>query len=922
MASSLEHASSTIDELTQALANFSRLPSPEPLSSLNCCCKREDCENLGAWHALKGRLESRLTLSAEIGQALLHRSGIFSRRHHQAFLNGNSEKNIEEDYASGEESESTDSEFQLLQLTNEKRELERRLTQALVNTEVTEVSNKTILQELQEAKLTISRLSSHRARSVGWETRLSAATRERDDMQQERDFESHRARLAESRFAALKERTSKLQAEVRRLQDELQEKRMHRMESSESIIQEARSQIQMLHQSLGNSFTPDTDDLTQMLESLVDDNEALKRDNVELQTLLAQSRDDTSALQQEVEEQRALNAPRSRAIAPLSPHLRHAHSGSVSSSLQLAPILSRREPSLERKTQRSFEPLTPETVTTPISPAESTFPSRSRQLSPYLVESQDADIEFTSAERPRTHKPLYLLARSRGVQTDPSPVLLAPSPAPTSSYHDLRSESSSSYSESYSSTMSTLVDRIGSLLQRMTEADALTLTNRLKRQHLRGADVGHVSRSTISNIVNEVSGLRAQFRYLLEDEKLVTICTRKDLRAIFKLFRDIFVEMGQIRVTLNDIVLDPSIAPKVSELALDPKKETDKASSETTTGIAGGWIAPISKLFGTPAARVDSQSATPVSGCLMRTPSTKGNARPRFVPKLGPATSASTTTVNVEFSGAVGRAVTSTSLGESSHEDNGTVKKATPALSITPASTNVMGIFAGAPRPSAPDRDPWVVLPKQPRRVQSVIRPAEMLSPANIHRVDGLYANSVSSQGRRLSRNVDAIIDTGQHLAPHLAEDEASDRVAPLLQRTLRRRGLSDSSIHTSFVADQGDTSMNSNTTMLSNVSTSGGSVFQALSKRVQNFRMGVSAMPSSSFKEPSPMTGRRGAVAERELGGRTVPGLSFITSWASSGHVLDPTLEPQRSLLVGSPPRDDLLEGTFGSRRGEDVYY
>lgn len=83
----------------------------------------------------------------------------------------------------------------------------QRLTQALVNNEVTEVSNKTILQELQEAKTTISRLSAHHARSVGWDNRLTAAMKERDDMQQERDFESQRARLAESRFAALKEKT-------------------------------------------------------------------------------------------------------------------------------------------------------------------------------------------------------------------------------------------------------------------------------------------------------------------------------------------------------------------------------------------------------------------------------------------------------------------------------------------------------------------------------------------------------------------------------------------------------------------------------------------------------------------------------------------------------------------------------------------
>jgi hypothetical protein len=81
------------------------------------------------------------------------------------------------------------------------------LNQALVNAEVTEVSNKTILQELQDARATITRLTAHHARSIGWDTRLSAAMKERDDMQQERDAETHRARLAESRFAVLKDKT-------------------------------------------------------------------------------------------------------------------------------------------------------------------------------------------------------------------------------------------------------------------------------------------------------------------------------------------------------------------------------------------------------------------------------------------------------------------------------------------------------------------------------------------------------------------------------------------------------------------------------------------------------------------------------------------------------------------------------------------
>lgn len=62
--SSLYHATTTINDLTLALANFSRVPSPEPPAGLECCCGVEHCTNLNAWLELKSRLESRLILSA------------------------------------------------------------------------------------------------------------------------------------------------------------------------------------------------------------------------------------------------------------------------------------------------------------------------------------------------------------------------------------------------------------------------------------------------------------------------------------------------------------------------------------------------------------------------------------------------------------------------------------------------------------------------------------------------------------------------------------------------------------------------------------------------------------------------------------------------------------------------------------------
>ena len=403
----------------------------------------------------------------------------------------------------------------------------------------------------------------------------------------------------------------------------------------------------------------------------------------------------------------------------------------------------------------------------------------------YDLEEEGDDAESTSEERNRHPRPLLLLKRSRGTQTEPFRPSL-PSHTSSISPQDPRSESSS-FSESPLSQVGAILDRVYVLCNRLCQADALTLTNRLKRQHLRGADVRHLSRSTVNGILNEAAGLRTQFRFLLEDDKVVTTCTRKDLRLLFKFVKDIFTEMGQMRITLNDIVLDPTCAPRISESVLNPgKAEADSAKEKDVFALVNpaGWMAPISKLFA-PAGR--SEGVSEASGAVQRSHSGRTSlGRPgRFVPKLGPALAASATTVNVEFSGSgVGRAVTSV---------NDAAVPGPPEMTPMPSSQSsagIMGIFAGAPLNSngiEPD-SPWVILP-----------------PTSLHRSRSTHLkqdrdNPMGTAGgtagrrhiRRFSRNVDALIELEQ-------DGEEQDVVPPLLERTLRRRGLSDSSIHSTF---------------------------------------------------------------------------------------------------------------------------
>ncbi|KAJ7458403.1 hypothetical protein B0H11DRAFT_2243101 [Mycena galericulata] len=844
---SLYDATTTIDDLTQALENVSRVPSPEPPGLFFCCCGRDNCENVQAWLGMKARLESRLTLSAEVGQALLQRHEAYVRRH-EGQHNGRADLLLSED----SERASSDAALaakqdQLDELTKENKALEKRLTQALVNNEVTEVSNKTILQELAEAKTTISRLTTSHARSVGWDTRLSAAMKEKDDMQQERDSESQRARLAESRFAALKERTSKLQSDVRRLQAALEGQREHRLESSESILVDARARLEALHRSVGAPLREQESELTGVLTTLVDDNETLKRDNAELQALLADAREDCRALQEEVEDQR-VNPPPPRSGAGTPSHLRqHFHTGSVPSAM-LSATYVRRSP--EPRTSRRYEPLTPETNRRPLSPTDSLTNSESKWTSfkhPHAVSPSRASFDGEDTQdvdsplEKRQHKPLFLLARSKSVQTDPYPPTPAPAYPPSHSPSSAASVYSDNLAPSNNSGMSNpppnvtasfsaLIERTTALLQRMQAADALSLTNRLKRQQIRGADVGHLSRTTIAGILADVGRqLRAGAGGGPHEDELRA--GRRDVRALLGLLREMFSAMGEMRVLLNDVVLDPACATRVSEAAMDPGKAqalAQAAGGEAQGAGAGGgpagWMAPLSKLFaGTPAASTRNPEVDRVA-----TASPLAAPRPmapRFVPKLGPALAASATTVNVEFSGAgtgVGRAMTSTFDAAPTPAAGGTGSGGT-GNGAPPVAPGVMGIFAGAPRTRTPD--PWVVIPhpKLPRR-----------------------------HPNRMSRNVDAVLDgVGTPTRrTHDGEDEGDeepDYLGPLLERTLRRRGLSDSSIHSTFASqapeeDAGAPPQSAGLMRREAAWLESGSVLQALSRRVQSFRSGLSA--------------------------------------------------------------------------------
>ena len=403
------------------------------------------------------------------------------------------------------------------------------------------------------------------------------------------------------------------------------------------------------------------------------------------------------------------------------------------------------------------------------------------------------------------------------------------------------------------SILGALLERVQQLFNRIAQADARTLTTRLKRQNILGADVGYLSHSTVNGIVAEVTNLRGIFRAALEDENFTTICTRRDLRTLLKLVKDIFKELGVLRTTLNDIVLDPSIAPKVREMTLNPRDESINGKPSTSNS-GGGWMAPLTKLF---TGTTFGESKRPLSPLGV----SKGRGGPsssRPIPKRGPATSASTTIVNVEFTGTgAGRAITSASSPISPEITRDAIASPTPARST---SLNLMGIFAGAPR-----IDQWVVLPPgAPRQPGSE---ADQLRRATLGRAAGRAMGGANNSQNPLPRNVDAVID------PH---SSAEDRRGVDPSRTLRTRGLSDSSIRSTFL-QHGAAAAATEGPGPSEAAARGRTIRGALSQTIRGTRQAVSppqtTSSSGSAKESS-------HFRSSPRFGKLIPDIS---SWAAS---------------------------------------
>jgi regulator of replication initiation timing len=115
--------------------------------------------------------------------------------------------------------------------------------------------------------------------------------------------------------------------QIRQLTDTVDQQYRHRQELSEEVLHDARTRIANLQTMVGGwmllvlnvpklfvyqqaqstSSMASNEEVTQILASLVSDNETLVQNNNELQGMLSDTREELHSLQEEAEERRAVN---------------------------------------------------------------------------------------------------------------------------------------------------------------------------------------------------------------------------------------------------------------------------------------------------------------------------------------------------------------------------------------------------------------------------------------------------------------------------------------------------------------------------------------------------------------------------------------------------------------------------------------
>ncbi|PWY99619.1 Snf7-domain-containing protein [Testicularia cyperi] len=835
-----------------------------------CCCSKDDCPT-----ALRARqewrdLEADLRLSAEIGQALLRRHDAM-----QAKLQKQAEEYMQQ--RDGLMSRLTKS-------YKETSALERELAQSNLNLEAGDSSNRALLHELDDVRGQLSKLRASTAKLTGADERLKGVSRELEDLKQELAAERKRASAAETRCKKLEVKSSQLADSLKhaRKEADIASRRTSRIDLSEDAMQSARERLTrgLRHQrnaSLGADSIMSTEDeaeTAKALDSLVQDNQALRQDNDKLRSLLDACNEELASLRQAKEEDvvllRSPMMPESDSVSPgEGPAQSQAIIRASTLSQTQSKVVAAQDESDLVKTTLSDELGEASSQTRPIdvtgeapfaSPASPPRRSEIRPAagSPFAMPHASPSTAESRPSITRSGSIAYTVDSSSAASQAPESLSFVESSRSSQTSRDTERatsdflQSDPSRRDNRTAQLSNLLDYINRLFTRLSTADVDTLSRRLQRQHLAG-DAGHLARTTVNSILRDIDGLREHFRKLIEQEARTnarddasshskdlqqeSMVARKEFFALLKTFRDILCELARLRLCINEIHLNPSNAAKL----LNEHLGTGPAENSSLLPIpsAVGWLGKMllggsgSGAPATPGAGGGASGGVAFPGG-QGSPSEVGGGHASAASRPGPRPTAGGRIVSGGLGGhlaprASAAVVSSTLAVEVKGAHASAAEGSRPSTART-QTTSDAGMLRAGPRPQR-GRSTTSLTRVQSKNLSGLFAGSlgGALGGGGGGGLGGLSYNNLPQRRpdggmkpwqRPLSRIVDddeVSIHRGRAIRNQVF-DESSDEDSDggtgrggggssnLLERTLRPRGLSDSSIRSTFVEHGGAT--------------------------------------------------------------------------------------------------------------------
>lgn len=327
---------------------------------------------------------------------------------------------------------------------------------------------------------------------------------------------------------------------------------------------------------------------------------------------------------------------------------------------------------------------------------------------------------------------------------------------------------------------------------------------------------------------HEIDGLRDRFRRVIELERAAqhrdsavashpdvatssdtSLVTRREFVSLVKLLRDLLSETSRMRHLLNRVQLEPALAHRLGELDMpgvfDGGGVTERKTARPAAAeAAANLLAPLSRLLGV---------ASPEQATL----SAAENARPSLAQsRRGGSSTVSTATVNVEFGGGAVRPAPS-----SAPSPDAAARRGGPHGAAEPEPRQVRrelsSIFAGASTTTRRTQLPGPAAQGRAIPASSAAASTSRLVSAAASAATSYipFGRILSSYRPAMSSTANAVIDFIPSAPPALespfdeddTEEGDGDAYSPpstLLERQLRPRGLSDSSIRSTFVSHAG----------------------------------------------------------------------------------------------------------------------